>query len=59
MAQSAIVAEADFECVAYDYDRLCKASLPPEVADALGAWTYTGEDKEPYCQKTSRRKTVS
>ena len=59
VAQSAIVAEADFECVAYDYDRLCKASLPPEVADALRAWTYTGEDKEPYCQKTSRRRTVS
>lgn len=51
VAQRAVVAEADFECVAYDYDNLCKAALPSEMIDALQAWVYQGKDISPYCQK--------
>lgn len=40
--QRAMVAEADFDCVGYDYDKLCKATLPDDLVAAMEMWQYTG-----------------
>ena len=52
-AQRNVVAEADFDCVAYDYDRLCKATFPEELKQAMEAWVYKGRTPEPFCHKRS------
>ncbi|WFD18075.1 hypothetical protein MCAP1_000287 [Malassezia caprae] len=44
VAQQTVVAEADFDVVAYDYENLRKADFPPEMQAAMEAWVYHGPD---------------
>lgn len=46
VAQRALVAEAEFDCVAYDYDKLCKSRFPEDLVDAMKVWEYTGKDSD-------------
>lgn len=42
--QQTVVAEADFDVVGYDFERLRKADFPDEMIAALEAWQYHGKD---------------
>ena len=42
VAQRAVVAEGLQDLVSYDYNKLRKADMPPELREEVELWAYTG-----------------